>query len=248
MLFIRSLLFAVFFYGNLTLWLVACLPLLAAPARYMFPMARGWARTNLWLLRVIAGLKVEWRGLENIPPGGLLVASKHQSAWETFALFAIFERPVFVLKHELLRLPLFGWYLRHMGMIAVDRSAGASAITGMARAARERAAQGHQVIIFPEGTRRPPGAPPEYRTGVAFLYHGLKVPCVPVALNSGLFWQRQSFLRRPGTVVVSILPQLPEGLARKQVVGELERRIEDESNRLLRDADPALAKAHRQPA
>lgn len=248
MLFIRSCLFSVLFYANLTLWLLASLPLLAGPPRYLFPVARGWARSTLWLLRVVAGLKVDWRGLDNIPPGGLLVASKHQSAWETFALIAVFERPIFVLKRELLRIPLFGWFLSRAGMIAVDRSAGASAMTGMARAARERVSEGHQVIIFPEGTRRLPGAPPEYKTGVAFLYDSLKVPCLPVALNSGLFWPRQSFLRRPGTVVVSILPPLPEGLARKQVVAELERRIEEESNRLLRDADPALTKAHRQPA
>lgn len=241
MLFVRSLLFAVAFYGNITLWLVASLPLLAAPPRYLFPVARAWARTNLWLLRVVAGLKVEWRGLDNIPAGGVLVASKHQSAWETFALLTVFERPVFVLKQELLRLPLFGWYLRRAGMIAVDRSAGASALVGMARAARQRVSEGYQVIIFPEGTRRPPGAPPDYRTGVAFLYDSLKVPCLPIALNSGLFWPRQSFLRRPGTVVVSILPPLPRELPRKQVVEELQRRIETESERLLHEADPAHA-------
>ncbi|MGV6874824.1 lysophospholipid acyltransferase family protein [Pseudochelatococcus sp. B33] len=236
MLFVRSLLFAILFYGNLTAWLMACLPLLAGPPRYLFPVARTWARTNLWLLRTVVGLKVEWRGLDNIPEGGLLVASKHQSAWETFALIAVFDRPIFVLKRELLRLPLFGWYLRRVGMIPIDRSAGASALAGMARAARERVREGHQVIIFPEGTRRAPGAPPDYKTGVAFLYDSLQVPCLPIALNSGLFWPRQSFLRRPGTVVVSILPPLPGGLPRKQVVAELQRRIEAEADRLLRDA------------
>lgn len=241
MLFVRSALFAVLFYANLALWLVACLPLLAAPPHYLFPVARAWARTNLWMLRVVAGLGVEWRGLDNIPKGGLLVASKHQSAWETFALVAIFDRPIFVLKQELLSLPLFGWYLRRVGMIAVDRSAGASALTGMARAARERVRDGHQVIIFPEGTRRPPGAPPDYKTGVAFLYDSLKVPCLPVALNSGLFWPRQSFLRRPGTVVVSIMPPLPQNLPRKNVVGVLEQRIEDECARLTAGNDAAAA-------
>lgn len=243
MLFARSLLFAILFYGNLVIWLVGCLPLLALPADRLFAVARGWARSNLWLLRVVVGLDVEWRGRENIPAGGLLVASKHQSAWETFALLLAFERPVFVLKHELMRLPLFGWYLRRVGMIAVDRSAGASALTGMARTAREKVRDGYQVIIFPEGTRRAPGAPPDYKTGVAFLYDSLKVPCLPVALNSGLFWARQSFIRRPGTVVVSILPPLPGGLPRKQVVAELQRRIEAESDRLLKPDGPESARA-----
>lgn len=240
MLFIRSLLFAILFYGNLTIWLVGCLPLLAGPPRYLFPVARAWARTNLWLLRTVTGLGVEWRGLDNVPKGGVLVASKHQSAWETFALFVILDRPIFVLKQELLRTPLFGWYLKRAGMIAIDRSGGASTLTGMARKARERVREGHQVVIFPEGTRRAPGAPPDYKTGVAFLYDSLQVPCLPVGLNSGLFWPRESFLRRPGTVVVSILPPLPAGLPRKQVIAELRQRIEAESDHLLKTADKGI--------
>ncbi|MFC0220548.1 lysophospholipid acyltransferase family protein [Pseudochelatococcus lubricantis] len=245
MLFVRSLLFSILFYGNLTLWLLACLPLLAVPPRYLFPVARAWARSNLWLLRTVVGMRVEWRGLGNIPKGGLLVAAKHQSAWETFALMTVFERPIFVLKQELIRLPLFGWFLQRIGMIPVDRSAGASALAGMARMAREKVQEGHQVIIFPEGTRRAPGAPPDYKTGVAFLYDSLKTPCLPVALNSGLFWPRQSFLRQPGTVVVSILPPLPAGIPRRQVIAELERRIETETNRLLEGAHPPDGDARR---
>ncbi|MGI6246796.1 MAG: lysophospholipid acyltransferase family protein [Pseudochelatococcus sp.] len=246
MLFARSFVFAILFYANLTAWLLMCLPLLALPSRHMFPVARAWARSNLWLLRHVTGTKVEWRGLENIPAGGVLVAAKHQSAWETFALLTVFERPVFVLKQELVRLPVFGWFLRHIGMIPVNRSAGASALAGMARMAREKVREGHQVIIFPEGTRRPPGAPPDYRTGVAFLYDSLKAPCVPVALNSGLFWPRRSFIRRPGTVVVSILPPLPPGIPRRQVIAELERRIEAETGRLLENADVAGADIRRE--
>ncbi|MFT0892187.1 lysophospholipid acyltransferase family protein [Pseudochelatococcus sp. G4_1912] len=241
MLFFRSLVFAVLFYGNLAAWLIICLPLLAGPPRFLFPMAKSWARTSLWLLRVVVGLKVEWRGLENIPQGGLLVAAKHQSSLETFALLTLFERPVFVLKQELTKLPLFGWFLRRIGMIPVDRSAGKAALAGMARMARQKVQEGYQVIIFPEGTRRAPGAPPEYKTGVSFLYDSMNVPCLPVAVNSGLFWARQSFLRRPGTVVISVLPPLPVGLPRKQVLLELQRRIETESNRLLENADPTYA-------
>lgn len=234
---IRSALFAIAFYSNLAIWLVACLPLFVLPRAWMFPVARAWARVNLWLLRVITGMKVEWRGLENIPPGGLLVAAKHQSAWETFALVVVFPRPVFIMKKELTHLPLFGWYLQRAGMIAIDRAAGASALTSMARQAQEKAETGHQIIIFPEGTRRAPGAPPDYKPGVAFLYDNLKVPCLPIALNSGLFWPRQSAVRNPGTVVVSMLPPLPPGIPRKQILQQLKDRIEPETAHLLAETD-----------
>lgn len=167
--------------------------------------------------------------------------AKHQSAWETFALLTKFNQPVFVLKQELTRLPLFGWFIRRIGMIPVDRAAGMAALAGMARSAREKVQQGYQVIIFPEGTRRAPNAPPNYRTGVSFLYDNMNVPCLPVALNSGLFWARQSFLRRPGKVVVSFLQPLPTGLPRKQVLAELQNQIETETNHLMADANLSFA-------
>jgi 1-acyl-sn-glycerol-3-phosphate acyltransferase len=134
--------------------------------------------------------------------------------------------PAFVLKRELLSIPLFGWYLRKVGMIAVDRAAGASALRNMARQASEAFAEGRSILIFPEGTRVPPGESRPYHPGVAALYTQLKVPVVPVALNSGLFWGRRSFVKRPGTVTVQFLPPIPPGLDRKAFMRELESRIE----------------------
>ena len=196
-----------------------------------------WARVNLWLLRVVVGQRMRVLGAENIPEGGALVAAKHMSSWETFALVPLLPRPVYVLKRELLRIPIWGRYARHFGMISVDRSAGASALIGMARDAEAAIAAGSQVVIFPEGTRRRPGEPPDYKTGIALLYRSLGVPCTPVALNSGLFSEFRSILRYPGTVTVSFLPPLPANLSRPAFLAALESAIETETARLLADPD-----------
>ena len=198
MILLRSLLFNLLFYLNLVLHLLIALPTLAMTPRAVVGVAKMWGRTNLWLLRHVCDLRVEWRGLEKIPPGGLIVAAKHQSAWETFALLTILADPVFILKRELMWIPMFGWCLYRGGMIPVDRGAGRSALIAMTKRARTAIAEGHQIIIFPEGTRRPAGAPPKYKFGVAFLYADCDAPCVPIALNSGLFWPRRRFLRFPG--------------------------------------------------
>jgi len=202
-----------------------------------------WARSDLWLLRVIAGQRYEVRGLENVPPGAALIASKHQAEWETQALPAILPRSVIILKKELLRIPLYGQYARHFGMIPVDRSAGAAALKPLAEHARAAMARGAQLVIFPEGTRRPVGAPPDYKPGAIFLYERLGVPMVPVALNSGVFWPRRRFVRYPGTVVVSFLPAIEPGLPRAEAKRRLVAAVEGETARLVAEADPALAYA-----
>jgi 1-acyl-sn-glycerol-3-phosphate acyltransferase len=239
MLVLRSLLFNIAFYANLGARLVLYLPLLALPLPWLRAAVRDWARSSLWLMRVIAGISVEFRGQENIPQGGLLIASKHQSAWETFALFALFPDGVYVLKRELALIPFFGWYTLKSRMVPVDRSAGAAALGVMTKRVGEAIAKGRQVIIFPEGTRRPAGAPPDYKFGVVQLYHRLGVPCLPVALNSGLFWPRRSFIRRPGTIVVEFLPVIPAGLPRSKFRTMLITRIEEASDRLLAEGRAA---------
>jgi 1-acyl-sn-glycerol-3-phosphate acyltransferase len=233
MLALRSLLFNVAFYVNLVVWMLMIIPTFALPRKALIRAAQAWAKSSVWLMKVIAGTKVEYRGLERIPPGGLLVAAKHQSFWETFVLASLVDDPAFILKRELMWLPLFGWYLWKADMVPIDRRSGSLALTEMNARAREAVAEGRQILIFPEGTRRAPGAPPAYKYGVAHLYANLGVPCVPVAVNSGLYWPRRRFLRRPGTIVLEVLEPIPPGLPRDVFFREVQGRIEAASDRLL---------------
>jgi 1-acyl-sn-glycerol-3-phosphate acyltransferase len=230
---IRSILFNFLFYLNLVILLIAAIPTLVLPRRAILRMAKLWGRTTLWLLRVVCGIDVEWRGLEKIPPGGIVVAAKHQSIWETFALITLFSDPTFVIKRELMWIPFFGWYAWHGGMIPVDRGAGRAALSGMMEYARTALAEGRQIIIFPEGTRRAAGADPKYKFGVAHLYAEAGAPCVPIALNSGLFWPRRRFLRFPGTVRVEILDPIPPGADRNTFFTRLQDEIEAATARLV---------------
>ncbi|MBS0533940.1 MAG: 1-acyl-sn-glycerol-3-phosphate acyltransferase [Proteobacteria bacterium] len=207
-------------------------------------IARLWGKINLFLLRVICGIKVEIRGREKIPHGPLLVASKHQSAWETFALVTLFPNPVFILKRELQWIPLFGWFTIKGRMVPVDRGGGAAALRAMTARARHEIMQSRQLIIFPEGTRRAAGAEPRYKYGVAHLYKGAGVPCLPIALNSGLFWPRRTFRRFPGTVIVEILDPIPPGLDEDVFFGRLQSGIETATARLIEEGRRELDKSH----
>ena len=229
----RSLLFNVLFFVTTTLFVVIGSPFLFTPRSWAMAALKVHARFELCLLRVIVGTKIEVRGRENIPEGACLVASKHQSAWETFALIPIFRDPALLMKRELFWIPFHGWFSYKFQMIPVDRDKGPAALRRMLREARKRIDDRREIIIFPEGTRRPPGAPPDYKTGIVLLYDALGVPCLPVALNSGLFWPRRSVSRRPGTIVVEILPPIPPGLPKAEFLQRLETVIEGASNRLL---------------
>lgn len=238
---LRSLLFNVAFYVNFLVQAIVFAPVLLLPERMFWPIGRFWVRSSLWLHRRICGIDDEIRGRENIPTGGFIVASKHQSAWETLRLVELFPRPSFILKRELLWLPLFGWYLRKAGMIPVDRGGGAPAIEAMIGRAKRAIREGRQIIIFPEGTRRPPLAPPAYRRGVTRLYHDLGATCLPVALNSGLFWPRRSFTHRQGTIVLACLPPIPPGRDPERFAAELQERIESATAALIDEALPGRA-------
>jgi 1-acyl-sn-glycerol-3-phosphate acyltransferase len=240
MLILRSLLFNTAFYANLILWLILLIPGFLVPRRTFMQLVKLWARSSLWLLRVLAGTRIEVRGREKIPPGGALVASKHQSLWETFALVTLFDDPAFILKRELMWIPVFGWYTWKGGSIPVNRKAGSLALIQMTKRATEEARHGRQILIFPEGTRRPAGAPPAYKYGVAHLYQNLGFPCIPVALNSGLYWPRRRFIRRPGTIRVEILDPIAPGLPREDFFRLLQERIEESSNRLLAEGRAEL--------
>lgn len=233
---IRSALFNLAIYLNFLVQAVAFSPVLLLPERMVWPIARFWVRSTLWLHRVILATDEEVRGLENIPTGGFIVASKHQSAWETLRLVELFPRPSFILKRELLWVPLFGWYLQRTGMIPVDRGKRSDAVQAMTERARRAIREGRQIIIFPEGTRRPPFAPPEYRYGVTRLYRDLGVACLPVALNSGLFWPRRSFAHRRGTILLACLPTIPPGREPDAFARELQAVIETATAELMAQA------------
>ncbi len=233
MITLRSILFNLLFYLNLAILLIAAIPTMVMPRGAILWVAKLWGRTSLWLLHAVCGIGVEWRGLEKIPHGGVLVAAKHQSMWETFALLTLFPDPTYVIKRELAWIPFFGWYTRRGGMIPVDRGAGKSALAGMMEPARAALAEGRQIIVFPEGTRRAAGAEPKYKFGIAHLYAEAGVPCVPIALNSGLFWPRRRFLRFPGTITVEVLDPIPPGLERSAFFTKLQEEIETATARLI---------------
>ena len=233
MLIVRSVAFNCLFYLNLILHVIGAIPTYVLPRRAFMAMAKSWGHTSGWLLRVVAGTKVELRGLDKIPPGALLVAAKHQSVWETFTLLTLFDDPAYVFKRELQWIPIFGWYAWKSRMIPVDRGARGGAMAGMIARAREEFSRGRQIIIFPEGTRTAPGAPPAYRQGAAKLYAASGVPCLPIALNSGLYWPRRKFLRYPGTIVLEVLDPIPPGLPEGEFAERLAREIEDATGRLV---------------
>lgn len=237
MIVLRSLLFNVLFVLANIAWFVLALPLLALPrAKVIRYVSKPWCRTLLWLHRVVCGVTVEVRGREKIPPSGLLVACKHASAWETLGLFIEFEEGAYILKRELLAIPLFGLYLTRAGQIAINRGNSGEARAKLAADARAAIAEGRQVLIFPEGTRRAVDAPPAYRQGIGYLYELSGATCVPVAHNAGLFWPRRSFMKYPGHLVLEILDPIPPGLAREAFMARLQDTIETATNRLVAEA------------
>lgn len=233
---LRSYLFAIAFYISTALFLLLGSWLLFGPRRWAMEGLRLHGLASLWLLKVIAGTRMEVRGREHLPKGACLVVSKHQSAWDTFALVPLFRDPAIVLKDELKWIPFYGWFCIKFEHILVKRDRAAVALKALVEEAKTRIAQDREVVIFPEGTRRVPGAPPDYKPGYVALYEGLGVTCVPLALNSGLYWPRRSMKRYPGTIIVEFLEPIPAGMPRKAFKVELERRLEEASNRLVAEA------------
>lgn len=238
MILLRAHLFNLLFYLNMIVFMLVCLPVLAGPRRWVVFVLKFWARASMWWHKTIVGTEVAFRNREHIPAGPLLVASKHQSLWETFALFTLFDDPAIVLKRELMWIPLVGWYCQRLKMIPVNRAEGAKSLRKMIARAKQETAKGRQIIIFPEGTRSAPGAEPDYRGGIALIYQLLGLPCLPVALNSGWFWPRRKAIRYPGTIIVDILEPIPAGLAKPVFLARLERDIETAGGRL--DTETAL--------
>ncbi len=239
-LYLRSALFYPVLYVNWALFLIFGSWLLLGPRRWAMAGLAAHGRVTVWLLRVICGTKMEVRGHEKLLPGPVIVAAKHQAAWDTFALIPLMRDPALVMKAELLSIPLYGAFCRKFELIPIQRELGPAALRQMAREARTRAAEGREILIFPEGTRKNPGSPPDYKPGIVFLYHDLKIPVSPLALNSGAFWPRHSFLRYPGTIVVEFLEPIPPGLTRQEFMDRLETAIESASEKLLAEARQEL--------
>lgn len=247
MIVLRSILYNLLFYLNLVVLLLVAFVAMLLPKIAVIRMSQLWGRTSVWLLRVVCGTEVEFRGLERLPKGPLIIAAKHQSTWETFALLRLFDDFTFVVKRELMWIPIFGWCMWRARMIPVDRSAGTQALNDMLARAKQEVQSGRQLVIFPEGTRRAPGAEPRYKFGVAHLYAEIGVPCVPIALNSGLFWPRRAFMRLPGTIVVEILDPIPPGLDKTAFMTRLQEATETATTRLLEEGRRELAAQGIQP-
>jgi 1-acyl-sn-glycerol-3-phosphate acyltransferase len=237
----RSGLFNIALFGWSFLVLLTLWPTILVSRRAMRWSARLWARVVVALLGHLVGLRHDVRGAENLPAGPAVLAAKHQSAWDTVIFYLLFDGPVYVLKKELLAIPIAGWYLRRVGMVAVDRRGGASALKAMIAGVQAALDDGRTVVIFPEGTRTAPGEHRPYHPGVAALYTRLSVPVVPVALNSGLYWPRRAFLKRPGRITLEFLPPMPPGLGRRTFTTALQHRVEDACARLATDDPPVGA-------
>jgi 1-acyl-sn-glycerol-3-phosphate acyltransferase len=229
MSFLRSLLFFLWFAVSSTVLAIVFLPVLALPRRANVWLARLWARTLFWGLKLFAG--IEYRVVGPVPHGPVLVAAKHMSIWDTLALGMLLDQPGIILKKQLLYVPFYGWYLSRAAAIPIDRDGGADTLRRMVRDSRKTLAEGRTLLIFPEGTRKKPGAPPDYKPGVAALYSMLNVPCIPVALDSGIYWR--GFWKYPGTITLAFLPAIAPGLKRTAFMALLEERIETATAALL---------------
>ena len=234
LLFLRSAAFNLVFYAMSVVIVFAAVPCFVLPRGATLKAMEFWSHMTLWLLRVLAGTRYEVRG--PLPEGGVLVASKHQSMWDTIVMTAILKDPAMVLKRELLWIPFYGWYAQKAKMIAIDRGAASAAIRRLVSQGKAAIAAGRPIVIFPEGTRSAPGSKLEYKPGVAALYRQLGTACIPAAVNSGLFWGRRGFSRRPGTIVLEFLEPIPAGLDRKSFMETLETRVETATARLVAEA------------
>ncbi|MFO1157560.1 MAG: lysophospholipid acyltransferase family protein [Reyranellaceae bacterium] len=233
LLWLRSFAFNVGWYAGTAAIALAGMPILLMPRRAVVAWAQLWIRFCLGWLRLTVGLDHVLRGQENLPDGPVIIAAKHQSSWETLAFTLLFPGAATVMKRELVYIPIVGWAMARAGNIAVERGDGAKALRGLVRDAKAVIADGRSILIFPEGTRVAVGSQRPYQVGTAALYRQLDVPVVPVALNSGLFWGRRQFVKRPGRIVVEILPAIPPGLDRETFMATLRERIETATGRLV---------------
>lgn len=230
---LRSFLYAAWFYASMGIIGLPALPFALVSRRVAIDTIRLWAATQRFVLHWVCGARTEFRGLQNVPDGPSVIAMKHQSTYDTIAPFLFLKDPAFVLKRELLRLPVFGLYAQRAGMIAIDRGGGIKTMKLMLAAAKRQADMGRPMVIFPEGTRQDVDAPTELKAGAFAIYRELGAPCVPVALNTGLCWRGSGFLRRPGVMVLECLPPIEPGLDRETFTQRLRDALAPATARLV---------------
>ena len=231
--FLRSVLFAIALVLLTPPYSIIALSTVVLPRHTRWRIISGWSRCVIWLARVLLGLGYRVDGMDNLPAGPAVILSKHQSAWETLAFQVIFPQHVHVLKKELLWIPFFGWGLALMSPIAIDRGRGLRALRQMAEQGAARLAQGFWIVVFPEGTRVPPGTKGNYRIGGAWLAVRTGAPVIPVAHNAGLYWGRNAFLKRPGEIRVVIGATIPSaGLTPEALNEKVETWIESQAQSL----------------
>lgn len=235
---IRTMLFYALFYLSNAVQMIFWTPaFFIVPREDAWKIVRLWALSHLWLQHLVCGSRYDFRGLDRIPTGSLLVASKHQSSWETYTMTLFFSDASFVLKRQLMHIPFFGWYVAKMKVVPVDRGKRSLALVSMTDSARRLLAKMDlQIIIYPEGTRRKAGAEPRYKYGITHLYLELSVPVVPVALNSGLYWGRHSPQIYPGTIVMKFLDPIAPGLDKDAFSQTLQDTIETATAELIGEA------------
>lgn len=233
MVFLRSSLFMLAMLITTPLIVLALLCVFWLPSRQRRLFVMPWVRLVMWFIAQLLGIRTRLLGARNIPATPCVILCKHQSAWETFALQTIFPLTAFVYKRELHWLPFFGWGIKLMPFVAIDRAAGKAALNQVAERGKQRLAAGYSVVIFPEGTRLAPGQHRRFKIGGAWLAVAAGVPVVPVALDSGECWPRNAFLKHPGTVTVSIGPAIdPAGKSAEEVNAAAERWVEAEMRKI----------------
>ena len=232
---IRSLIFNIF----LPIWTVFISTLLSPliffkNPKVMSALGISWSYVTISALRIICNIRIEVQGAHNLPKSPYIIACKHQSALETAFFQQYLKFPVYVIKKELLKIPFYGWFLKHMGMISIDRKGGISALKQMLRDCEKNLNQNRSIIIFPEGTRVMPLESVEYHAGILAIKKKFpEIPIIPVALNSGLFWPKNSWFKYPGTMKFKILPELDKNLDNKSTLHELKKTIDENSASLL---------------
>jgi 1-acyl-sn-glycerol-3-phosphate acyltransferase len=237
MIFLRSLLFNIAFYINMIGQMIIFTPFyFLAPRDKAWFVPKFWAKANHWLLEKIVGCKYEIEGLENIKHEACIIAPKHQSFWDAYAFLPYIPDPIYILKRELMWIPLFGWYVAKMKMIPVHRGSRSVALKSITRGAQPAIADKRQIMIYPEGTRRSPGDVPAYKFGIAHLYYELGLPVVPIAHVAGLYWPRRKFMRYPGVIKCRVLPAIEPGLSKEEFLRVLQEKTEAVCDEFLIEA------------
>ena len=228
---------SIIFYLLLFIWTfflgIFSLPYLLLPSSYLRNLANLWISGILQLLRLTCNITYEIKGKENIPNNAVIVASKHQSAFETFLLFKLIKNSIFIHKRELFFIPIFGLYLKKSNMISINRSEGINAMRKMLNEVKQRISNGYSIIIFPEGTRKKIDEPPDYKTGIAGIYKESKAEVLPVAVNSGLYWPKHTFIKKPGKIIIKFLKLIPSQLEKSEFLKKIESVIEEETNKII---------------